>query len=135
MKIYKIAQSFEMIPQDPNVQNDPNVQLQNLQNAQQAIQYFKDVTTATEQIMADLRALEETMGMGDIGLRSQILGMVKQAAASSPAFNLLAHMNLIASVDNLLDAGELNNIQNLILTNLNSISDQYQGMNQGMGIK
>ena len=126
MKIYKIAQTFEMISQSPGSQNDPNVQLQNLQNSQSAIQYFKNVIVATETIMEGLRNLENTMGVGDIGMRTQIQEMVKQAAMQTPAFNLLTKMNLISSIENLLDSTELNNVENLILTNINSMSDQYQ---------
>ena len=126
MKIIRIAQTFEMIPQDPNAPNNPNVQLQNLQNSQNAIRYFKDLITITESIMADLRELEDAIGLGDIGLRTQVANTIKQAASQTTAFNMLAQMNLIASIDNLLDAGELNNVERLILTNIQSISDQQQ---------
>lgn len=125
MKIYKIAQNFEMIPQDPSVANDPNVQLQNLQNSQQALQYFKQVVASSETVMASLRELEDNLGIGDIGFRSQVSNTIKAAVQSTPAFNLLAQMNLIASVDNLLDQNELNTIENLIITNISSMSSQY----------
>ena len=125
MKIYKIAQNFEMISQNPGSQNDPNVQLQNLQNSQQALQYFKEVVAAADIVMADLRELEDTLGIGDIGMRSQFSDMIKAAAQSTPAFNLLAQMNLISSIDNLLDQNELNNVETLITTNISSMSSQY----------
>jgi len=125
MKIYKIAQNFQMIPQDPGGQSDPNVQLQNLQNAQGALQYFKDVIAASEQIMADLRTLEDTLGIGDIGMRGQFQDLIKQAASSTPAFNMLTQMNLISSIDNLMNQNELNNVENLIITNIQSMSNQY----------
>ena len=116
-----------MIPQDPNIPNNPDVQLQNLQNSQAAIQYFQEVMAASDQIMASLRALEDTLGLGDIGLRSQFENTIKQAAASTPAFNLLTQMNMISSIDNLLDQGELTNVQTLINTNIQSISSQGTG--------
>lgn len=125
MKIYKIAQNFEMIPQDPAIQNDPNVQLQNLQSSQSALQYFKELIQTSEKALSDLRALEEQLGMGDIGLVSQTTDMIKVAASQTPAFNLLAQMNLISSIDNLLDQNELSTVENLILTNISSISSQY----------
>ena len=125
MKIYKIAQNFEIIPQDPNAQNNPDVQLQNLQNSQSAIQYFQAVTQASEALMANLRELEDTLGMGDIGMRAQFQDMIKGAAQNTPAFNLLAQMNLISSIDNLLDQNELNTVKNLIVTNISTISSQY----------
>ena len=34
MRIYKIAENFQMITQNPNGQVDPSAQLQNLQNSQ-----------------------------------------------------------------------------------------------------
>jgi len=129
MKIYKLAQNFEMIPQDPQAPTDPNVQLQNLQNAQSALQYFGEVMSASEGIMASLRGLEDTLGVGDIGLRSNFTEMIKAAVQQTPAFNLLAHMNLISSVDNLLSQNELNNVSTLISTNISSMSSQYSTSN------
>jgi len=130
MKIYRIAQEFQIIPQNPGAQNDPNVQLQNLQNSQNALQYFESVMTAAETLMADLRNLEDTMGIGDIGLRNQFQDVIKQAATQTPAFNLLAQMNLISSIDNLMNQNELSNIKNLIITNIQSISDQSNSIEQ-----
>jgi len=130
MKIYKIAQEYQIIPQNPGAQNDPNVQLQNLQNSQNALQYFESVMTAAETLMADLRNLEDTMGIGDIGLRNQFQDVIKQAATQTPAFNLLAQMNLISSIDNLMNQNELSNIKNLIITNIQSISDQSNSIEQ-----
>lgn len=130
MKIYRIAQEFQIIPQNPGAQNNPNVQLQNLQNSQGAIQYFEGIITAAETLMADLRNLEDTMGIGDIGLRNQFQDVIKQAAMQTPAFNLLAQMNLISSIDNLMDTNELNNVKNLISTNIKSISDQSSSIGQ-----
>ena len=128
MKIYKISQNFQIVPQDPNIQNDPNVQLQNLQNSQRAIQYFKEVMQTSEKILTDLRTLEDTLGIGDIGMRSQFIETIKMATQQTEAFNLLAQMNLISSVDNLLDQNELNNVEILINTNIQSMSGQYASM-------
>jgi len=125
MKIYKIAQNFEIIPQNPGTQNDPNVQIQNLQNSQQALQYFKDVVSKADVVMSDMRELEDSLGVGDIGLRGQFTEMIKSAMQQTPAFNLLAQMNLISSVDNLLNQGDISNVERLILTNISSMSEQY----------
>ncbi len=125
MKIYKIAENFAIIPQSPNTQNDPNVQIQNLQNAQGALEYFNEVIQASEAIMTSLRNLEDTLGLGDIGLRAQLTETIKAALQQTPAFNLLAQMNLISSIDNLLNQNELNNIKTLIMTNISSMSQQY----------
>jgi len=132
MKIYKIAQQFEMIQQNPGSQNDPDVQIQNLQNSQQALQYFKDVINQADVVMADMRSLEDSLGIGDIGLRSQFTEVIKSAMQQTPAFNLLAQMNLISSVDNLLNQSDLSNIENLIITNISSMSNQYSSSQQNM---
>lgn len=131
MKIYKTAQNFEIVPQNPKAQNDPNVQLQNLQHSQQALEYFKNIVEKTERILTEMRALEDEFELGDIGLRTQFTQQIKAAAQQTQAFNLLAQMNLISSVDNLLDQNELNNINNLINTNISTISDQYKAQQQG----
>jgi hypothetical protein len=125
MKIYKIAQTFEMIPQDPRSPNDPNVQIQNLQNSQNALEFFASVTDAATSVMSALGNLEDALGMTGGELSNQFNEVIKAAAQQTPAFNLLAQMNLISSIDNLLDNNELNNIKSLIATNISSISDQY----------
>ena len=135
MKIFRIAQdpNVEMLAQNPGKPNDPNVQLQNLQNAQGAIQYFGNVISIYEKIMADLIELEDTLNVGDTGLRVQMENTIKAAAQQTGAFNLLAQMNLISSIENILDQNELANVENLIITNISSISEQYsaqQRMNQ-----
>ena len=117
MKIFKISQNFQMIAQDPNAPNDSNVQLQNLQNAQNALQYFENLTNSTEQIMNDIAEIESTLGMGDIGLKNQFLSTIKQAAESTPAFNLLAQMNFISSIDNLMDSNQISNVSIIIQNN------------------
>ena len=124
MKIYKLGQNYQVIPQNPGAQNDPNIQLQNMQNAQGAIQYFQSVIEASNQIKRDVDELEELLDVGDLGLKNQLEDVIKAAAMRTEAFNLLAHMNLVASIENLLDERELNVVENLIITNISSISDQ-----------
>ena len=116
-----------MIPQNPGVANDPSVQLQNLQNAQQALQYFEGVTNETEQVMASLRQLEDTMGIGDIGARTYIGDLIKQAAMSTPAYNLLAQMNFVSSVENLLDSNQISSVEMIINNNISSIQSGQAG--------
>jgi len=110
-----------MIPQNPGSQNDPNVQLQNLQNAQSALEYFKTLIADVDQVMASLRQLEDDLGLGDIGLRTQVQQMIAQSAMNTPAFNLLAQMNFISSIENLMDVNQISNIQLTIQNNISSI--------------
>lgn len=121
MKIIRLSQNFEMIPQNPGSQNDPNVQLQNLQNAQSALEYFKTLIADVDQVMASLRQLEDDLGLGDIGLRTQVQQMIAQSAMNTPAFNLLAQMNFISSIENLMDVNQISNIQLTIQNNISSI--------------
>jgi len=110
-----------MIPQNPGAQNDPNVQLQNLQNAQGAIAYFRGIIAASEDVMASLRELEDSFGVGDVGLRNEVQEAIKNIAMQTPAFNILAQMNFVSSVDNILDSNQLNNVEVIINNNIGSI--------------
>ena len=130
MKIYKISSEFQMVPQNPGMQNDTNVQLQNLQNSQGAIQYFKTIIAGTEQVMADLRKIEDNLGLGDIGLRQQVQQIISQAAMQTGAFNLLAQMNFISSIENLLDANQIRNVEVGIEKNIRSIQSGQAQMAQ-----
>ena len=131
MKIIKLSQNFQRIQQNPNAPSNPDIQLQNLQNSQEAINYFNNVITSMEQVMASLRELEDTLGLGDIGTRNQISQLIKQAIMQTPAYNLLSQMNFISSVDNLLDKNQINNVKTIILKNVQSIqSGQAANINQ-----
>jgi len=130
MKIYKISSDFEIIPQNPGAQNDPNVQLQNLQNSQNALDYFKTLLNDTDQVMTSLRQLEDNLGLGDIGLRTQFQQMIAQAAMNTPAFNLLAQMNFISSIENLMDNNQISNVEMGIQKNIQSIQSGAAQMSQ-----
>jgi len=126
MKIYKIAQEFQMVSQNPGKQNDPTVQLQNLQSSQQALQYFKEIADESEQIVTHIRNLESALGITDNSLVKQFKTTIQQYSMQTPAFNLLAQMNLISSIENLMNQNDLSRVETLILTNIQSISDQYK---------
>ena len=130
MKIYKIAAEYQMVPQNPGAQNDPNVQLQNLQSSQQALDYFKTLITDTEAIMTAMRQVEDDLGLGDIGLRTSVQNMIAQAAMTTPAFNLLAQMNFISSIENLLDSNQIRNVEVGIQKNISSIQSGAAQMGQ-----
>lgn len=122
MKIIKISQNkdFQILPQNPNAttnSTDFNIQIQNLQSAQAALDYFQTVIDASQQAEASLRSLEEAMGM-NLNLTSQFQALIRQAMSASPAFNLLAQMNFVSSVDNILDATQISSIKNIINTNI-----------------
>lgn len=126
MKIIKLSQGqqFQLIQQNPNSPANFDVQTQNLQSAQAALAYFKNLTEASQQAESALRNLEEQMGM-DLNLTTQFQGLIRQAISSSPAFNLLAQMNFVSSVDSLLDANQISSVETIINNNL-------QGMKANM---
>jgi len=119
MKIIKISQGqqFQMIQQDPNSPANPDIQSQNLQNAQAALAYFRNLTEASQQAESALRNLEEQIGM-DLNLTTQFQGLIRQAVGNTPAFNLLAQMNFVSSVDSLLDANQISSVETIINNNL-----------------
>jgi len=123
MKIFKISQNtnYEMITQNPDALNNPDVQLSNMQQAQEALKYFANLVSASQEISTSLRNMENILGMGDIGLVSQFENNIKQASMQTQAFNLLAQMNFVSSVDNLLDQGQLASIDNVINDNIGAI--------------
>jgi len=126
MKIIKLSQGqqFQLIQQSPNSPANFDVQTQNLQSAQAALAYFRNLTEASQQAESALRNLEEQMGM-DLNLTTQFQGLIRQAISSSPAFNLLAQMNFVSSVDSLLDANQISSVETIINNNL-------QGMKANM---
>ena len=126
MKIIKLSQGqqFQLIQQSPNSSANFDVQTQNLQSAQAALAYFRNLTEASQQAESALRNLEEQMGM-DLNLTTQFQGLIRQAISSSPAFNLLAQMNFVSSVDSLLDANQISSVETIINNNL-------QGMKANM---
>ena len=109
-----------MISQDPNAPADPDTQRQNLQNAQAALNYFQNLIEASEQVMQSLRNLEETLGF-ELNATAQFEEMIKRAAVATPAFNLLAQMNFVSSIDNLLDGSQIASIETVINNNIQSI--------------
>jgi len=63
MRIYKIAQNFQMITQNPTGQVDPSAQLQNLQNSQQALQFLQNAMTAISELLANVSRVDDALGM------------------------------------------------------------------------
>ena len=132
MKIYKIAQDFQIIPQNSTQQNDPNVQLQNLQNSQGAIEYLQNVMSSFDQASAALGNLESSLGIRDNSLIKQLQGLVQQFIMQTQAFTLLTQMNFISSVDNLMDMNQIKNVEIGIQKNIQSIqSGEAQMMPMG----
>jgi len=110
MKIRKIAAENQMIPQNPSAQNNPDIQLQNLQNAQVSFEKLKEYIDGMNIVMADLRELETKLDIADIGARSEVQKIILASIKQTPDYNLLAQMGLITSVESLLNQGEADRI-------------------------
>ena len=122
MKIYrKAVEQYNRNPQNPNIPNNPDLQLGNLQLAQEAIKFFENVITDSEAVMSAIRTFEEHLGIGDTGIKTQVQEALNQAVMLTPAFNLLAQMNFVSSAENLLDPNQMANIRGIIKSNIDKI--------------
>jgi len=121
MKIYKIsAEQFQMIPQETNPAqpNNPDVQLQNLQNSQQAMQYLMGVMQAAEELNAKIAELDDALGQ-DTGLRAIAQQKINQTISQTPAFNMLSKMGFMADPADLANAAKMSQITTQIQHNIN----------------
>ncbi len=124
MKIYKIAaEQFQLIPQDtsPNQQNNPDTQLQNLQNSQQALQYLMNVMQTASELNAKIADLDDALEQ-DTGLRSMVQQKVNQVIAQSPAYNMLSKMGFMANPADLSNAAKMSQITVQLQHNINYYS-------------
>jgi hypothetical protein len=128
MKIYKMAQgnNFQMIPQNPSAQSDPNVQLQNMQNSQQALQTLGAMTSAVSELMAKVADVEDKIGI-TTNLRNLIEQQTNQAIMQTEAYQLLSKMGILADTNILKDPNKMSQLQVHIQRN---ITDYASGLNQ-----
>jgi hypothetical protein len=123
MKIYKIAQmeEYQMVTQRPGSPVDPNAQMQNLQKSQEALQYFDNLVTLMGQTLATITQLEENLGVATGTITNTVGNIIKEAAMSTSAFQLLTHMNFVGSIDDLFNPNQISNIEIIINNNMQSI--------------
>lgn len=115
MKIYKVAQ-FTMIHQNPNSPPNLDAQLVNLQNSQAALNDLGNIANKANEIYANINELQDALG--DTSLKNAFENGVKTAIQNTPAFQLLTHMNLVTSVDNLLNPNFVSQTTNNILKSI-----------------
>jgi len=111
MKIIKLALQTKMIHQNPDAQNNPDIQLQNLQNAQSSFEKLKQAIYEMNIVMENLRKLEETLDIADIGARNEVQKIILEAIRQTPDFNMLAQMGLIANVNSLLNQADMTRME------------------------
>jgi hypothetical protein len=121
MRIYKIAQNFQMITQNPTGQVDPSAQLQNLQNSQQALQFLQNTMTAISELLANVSKVDDALGM-DTGLRSAVEQKANEAVMMSPAFDLLSKMGFVGDIKQLYDSSKFSQLQQMLIRNIQDFS-------------
>jgi len=73
------------------------------------------------EIYANIDELQDELG--DTSLKNNFESGVKQAITKTPAFQLLTHMNLVTSVENLLNSSFVTQTTNSILKNIQAIQE------------
>ena len=121
MRIYKIAQNFQMITQNPTGQVDPSAQLQNLQNSQQALKFLQNAMTAISELLANVSRVDDALGM-DTGLRSAVEQKANEAVMMSPAFDLLSKMGFAGDIKQLYDTSKFAQLQQMLMRNIQDFS-------------
>lgn len=121
MKIYKIAQEFQFIPQNPSAPPNNAISLQNMQNAMGAIGVIDDIIAAANQVNASITKLEDVIGAGDLGLKQKISDTLSASLERNSAIALLMQMNLLPSISTLFNSGEYDKIKMKITHDVHAI--------------
>ena len=125
MKIYKISQAFQFIPQNPSGAVNPDVNLQNMQNAQSALTPLNNIIEAAGAVNKAIDDLESAVNVGDLGIKQIVSDKLNQALQSNEAVALLMHMNLLPNVATLFNEGEFDKISTKITNDMQSIKGSY----------
>ena len=129
MKIYKISQNFQYLPQNPTGEANQDVNLQNMQNAQSAIGSLNNIIEAASNLNSAIDKLEEVANVGDIGIKQIISNKLNEALKLNDAVSLLMHMNLLPSVETLFDSTKFGWIQTKIVNDMQSIKNSPSDAN------
>ncbi len=129
MKIYKISQNFQYLPQNPSGEVNQDVNLQNMQNAQSAIGSLNNIIEAASNLNSAIDKLEEAASVGDMGIKQIISNKLNEALKLNDAVSLLMHMNLLPSVETLFDSTKFGWIQTKIVNDMQSIKNSPSDAN------
>lgn len=121
MKIHKIAQNYQMITQNTSGQVNTSVQVQNLQNSQQALQFLQNALTSVSELLANVSRVDDALGV-DTGLKQVIDQKINQVLMQTPAFLLLSKMGFVADVNQLKDASKFSLLNQMIIKNIQEFS-------------
>jgi len=129
MKIFKISgqQQFPLIPQNTqgNVPADPDAQLQNLQQSQQAMQFLQRVMGAASELSSKVAELDDVLGI-QTGLTQVIQQKVQESIAKTPAFSILSKMELMTNPSDLQNANTMSMLNTRIQTQIGQAGGQSQ---------
>ena len=128
MKIYKISAQFQL---PATQQTDPNLnanKLQALNTSEQAVNWIQNIFEQSTKLIADIAALEEELGVGDIGLRNQTERTVMSAIAKTNAYTLLKNQGFAPGLDpnTGINTSQIQQLRTNIVTQRNNLQ---QSMN------
>jgi hypothetical protein len=130
MKIYRLAIGEQVIQQNPSAPANPQISLQNMQNAQSSLSQIDDIVEASNQVKTALDKLEEVLGAGDTGLKQDVSDKLNQMLLQNSAVKLLMQMNLLPSIASLFNSGDYDRIKVKINNDISKIQSESAQQNQ-----
>lgn len=123
MKIYKIAEEFTVIPQNPTKEPDSDITLQNLQQAQMAIQETKKIEEAATAVNNAVRNLEEILGV-TTSMAQDISNALAEALPKNNAVQTLQRTNVITNPLQLLDQNTMDIAETKLINDISKTNAQ-----------
>lgn len=130
MKIYRLAIGEQVIQQNPDVPANPQISLQNMQNAQSSLSQIDDIVEASNQVKTALDNLEQVLGAGDTGLKQDVSDKLNEMLLQNSSVKLLMQMNLLPSVASLFNSGDYDRIKVKINNDISKIQSESTQQNQ-----
>lgn len=124
MKIYKISQNFQYLPQNPSGEVDPEISKQNMLAANDSLNAIENIVQAASSVNLAIDGLIDAVGIGDFGLKKIISNELNKALSKSNAVELLMRMALISKPEDLFNSTILNKIKTDIPNNISKLNNQ-----------
>jgi len=125
------GKTFDMIQQNPSGESNPDISLQNMLSAQDALSEVDAIIAASSQVTTAIDKLEEALG-GDSGMKQEVSNLLAQALQQNSAVDFLLKMSLLPSIETLFNQGEFGRVKTKITTDLQRIqSSQDTTQNAG----
>jgi len=123
MKIYKISQNFQYLPQNPTGEVDPEISKQNMLAANDSLNVIENIVQAASSVNLAIDGLIDAVGIGDFGLKKIISNELNKALSKNNAVELLMRMTLISKPEDLFNSTMLNKIKTDIPNNINNLNN------------